>query len=398
MVNLYELEGEKLIEALIQKIAEIDRNGRKVEDTYIRQDMEDLLEEELKHHKSLVHHVAQKNGAQIKPNGHVVFAGAWSTTKISRKTVQKVNAVIEPIVKKHTKQYLLCGSYRRGRDMVGDMDYVVTDANLSALLSSLDDKVKVLQIPQQGKSILTVIIQFGNLDVQIQFNNVKEKSFGSAQLHSTGSAKFNVGLRAYAKQKKYLLSQHGLFRGSEWIAGTTEEEVFRMLGLKWIPPVNRDYDFFKIKDAYKIPITQTQIGPVSKAGFFGTQEGMTAAQKKSFTKLIKEMKFKVFVHDDTVGAAGQAHDIVRDVLPKAKIHAYPPNNPKKRANKKVDKMHPSSGGLDRAWAIVEMTETLIATPKTAKEEQYAGTWQAMSYARGHSKPVIQINPDGEVIK
>ena len=68
-----------------------------------------------------------------------------------------------------------------------------------------------------------------------------EASYGAAMLYFTGSKDHNIALRKIAILKKYKLSEYGLFSGGKSVAGKTEEEVYKKLGLKqWIPPELRE--------------------------------------------------------------------------------------------------------------------------------------------------------------
>lgn len=65
-------------------------------------------------------------------------------------------------------------------------------------------------------------------------------SHGAALCYFTGSKAHNIALRRIARARGLKLNEYGVFRGKESIAGATEEEVYRALGLKWIPPESRE--------------------------------------------------------------------------------------------------------------------------------------------------------------
>jgi len=323
----------------------------------------------------------------------IELAGKWSTVRINRKIADKINVLLTPLLKKYSDKHEIAGSYRRQKEEMGDMDYVCLKADLAGLLQAIDKKITVLNVPQEGRSILTVVLQIGKLDVQVQFNNcVSEKSWGAALLHSTGSGAFNQEMRSYAKRKGFLLNQKGLFKDEKWVAGKTEQDVFDALGMNWVPPINRSKEsdpmklYQKPKDEKHKEITPGKV----KVGFVGTQQGMKSAQIKGFIALIKKYRPPLFIHDDTIGSASQAHDIVRKLLPKTKIYAYPPKNPKNRANKDVDKEFPATGGLDRVKLIVYKTDLLIAAPKSKVEDKYSGTWVAINFAKHHAKKPTEV--------
>jgi DNA polymerase (family 10) len=69
---------------------------------------------------------------------------------------------------------------------------------------------------------------------------VKPEAYGAALLYFTGSKQHNIELRRIAQAGDLKLSEYGLFRGEERVAGATEREVYGALGLDWIPPELRE--------------------------------------------------------------------------------------------------------------------------------------------------------------
>ena len=82
----------------------------------------------------------------------------------------------------------------------------------------------------------------------------REESYGAALIYFTGSKDHCVHIRRLAQRMELSLNEYGLFRGSESIAGRTEDEVYRALGLDWIAPELRE-DRGEIKAAleHKLP-------------------------------------------------------------------------------------------------------------------------------------------------
>ena len=68
------------------------------------------------------------------------------------------------------------------------------------------------------------------------------EKFGTALQYATGSKDHNVALRQIALDKGLSLSEHSLTktRGKGEILCATEEEVYKTLGLPWIPPEQRE--------------------------------------------------------------------------------------------------------------------------------------------------------------
>jgi len=125
----------------------------------------------------------------------------------------------------------IVGSLRRGCAIVGDVDLLTTSTVAMGLLPMLVDEVFV-----QGDA--KVSGRKGEIQVDLNFTTVD--AMGSALLHHTGSAQFNVFTRSRAKRQGYSLSQHGLFKGDELVASRTEEEILGLLDmLRYLDPVTR---------------------------------------------------------------------------------------------------------------------------------------------------------------
>ncbi len=122
----------------------------------------------------------------------------------------------------------ICGSFRRGCEMVGDLDFVVIPENVADLKRSLDPVIH--ETLADGNKKLRFLMKNG---MQVDFMFVDPKFFGSAVLHSTGSARFNITCRARAKRKGYSLSEYGLKdRDSGSMLLTDEKEILFAIGME----------------------------------------------------------------------------------------------------------------------------------------------------------------------
>jgi hypothetical protein len=176
--------------------------------------------------------------------------GAYTKDRLTRSEAEALSKKLLPVIGKHSHPVMVAGSYRRGAASIGDLDFVVVECDMSALLASLVETFHAEAAPRAGEHVMTVIVPFGKKKIQVEFVGVEMRAKGSGMLHSTGSGKFNVGLRSYAKGKGLLLNQHGLWRGGKWMAGRTEQEVFNALGFREIPPAERDTPFAELKKKY----------------------------------------------------------------------------------------------------------------------------------------------------
>jgi DNA polymerase (family 10) len=132
------------------------------------------------------------------------------------------------------------GSLRRGRETVGDLDLLVTGPNAAAALERVATHPRVHAILGRGANKTSV--KFGREGLQVDVRALEHSSFGAAMQYFTGSKEHNVALRQRAIRMGFKLSEYGLFRAEDdvRVAGETEEEIYRLLGLDWIPPELRE--------------------------------------------------------------------------------------------------------------------------------------------------------------
>jgi len=131
--------------------------------------------------------------------------------------------------------------------------------------------------------------------------------------------------------------------------------------------------------------------PRSVAGFSGSQNGMTDAQK---IVVKRELEFVTeFHHGDCVGADSEVHDIARQSR-WCWIEAHPTNIEGKRAFTSADFVHAVKPPIERNHDIVDVSKRLIATPGEMHEVLRSGTWATIRYAVRVGIPVLIVYPDG----
>lgn len=128
------------------------------------------------------------------------------------------------------------GSFRRGKDTVGDLDLLAVARDGAALMDRLAAYPGVEAVLARGDTKMSVRCRGTQIDLRI----VPEESFGAALQYFTGSKEHNIVLRHRAKQRGLKINEYGVFRDEQYIAGRTEEEVYAALGLPWIPPELRE--------------------------------------------------------------------------------------------------------------------------------------------------------------
>ena len=139
------------------------------------------------------------------------------------------------------KKIEVAGSFRRGKETIGDLDFVVVSnrpEKVRLVFAHLPDVKKVLA---GGRTKSSIRLSNG---LQIDLRVVGEKRWGSAMNYFIGSKAHNIELRKFALSKGFTLSEYGLFKKvgkkKKWTAGQTEEEIYKRLGMQYIEPELRE--------------------------------------------------------------------------------------------------------------------------------------------------------------
>jgi DNA polymerase (family 10) len=131
----------------------------------------------------------------------------------------------------------MAGSYRRGRDTVGDLDLVVSCKRGADPIAAFRRYEDLRELTAAGATKAVGVLRNG---LQVDVRVVAPQSFGTALHYFTGSRDHNIHIRRRAQERGYKLNEYGLFRGKKRVAGATEAELFAALDLEWIPPELRE--------------------------------------------------------------------------------------------------------------------------------------------------------------
>lgn len=133
------------------------------------------------------------------------------------------------------------GSYRRGRETVGDLDLLAVADRPADVMDRFGQFPGVASVLARGDTKMSVRLSSG---FQIDLRIVPRESFGAALQYFTGSKAHNVVLRGLAKQRGLKINEYGVFRveGEQetYLAGATEAEVYAALDLPCFPPELRE--------------------------------------------------------------------------------------------------------------------------------------------------------------
>lgn len=135
------------------------------------------------------------------------------------------------------KEVVIAGSYRRRCETVGDVDILVTCRKDSPVMAAFVRYEDVVHVLSQGPTRATIILRGG---LQVDLRVMPQKSYGAALLYFTGSKPHNITLRTIAAQQGLKINEYGVFKGEKYIAGRTEEEIYRLFGYSYIEPELRE--------------------------------------------------------------------------------------------------------------------------------------------------------------
>ena len=139
-------------------------------------------------------------------------------------------------------QVEIAGSLRRGRDTIGDLDFLVASTKPHEVMEAFCRLPEVESITAKGETKSTVFLKAG-LDADLRV--VDAEVFGAAHHYFTGSKDHNVHIRRIGIEKGLTISEYGVYKGTaknkgKLIASRTEEDVYKAVGLPFIAPELRE--------------------------------------------------------------------------------------------------------------------------------------------------------------
>lgn len=185
-----------------------------------------------------------------------------------------------------TGRIVFAGSYRRGRDTLGDLDMLVEapTSKTAKVTSAFLDYGRVKDTLEKGDTRSRVLLSNG---LQVDLRVIPNESFGAAMQYFTGSKEHNIAVRTLAVKMGLTMNEYAVSRKKDGrrIAGATEEEVYKAIGLPLIPPELRENrgeielaqkgklpELVELKDLRGDAHTHT-----SESDGFGSAEDMLAA-------------------------------------------------------------------------------------------------------------------------
>lgn len=175
--------------------------------------------------------------------GRILLSEALALARDFEKRFKEFPEVSEAVV---------AGSIRRRAESIGDIDMLVVSKKPTETERKFLAFPEIEHIYGAGSSKINARLSIGlDMDVRI----IPRESFGAALNYFTGSKAHNIALREIAEKKGWKLNEYGLFKDADkrglkdlpinadkeiYIAGRTEDELYKRLGLLYIEPELRE--------------------------------------------------------------------------------------------------------------------------------------------------------------
>jgi DNA polymerase/3'-5' exonuclease PolX len=179
--------------------------------------------------------------------------------KIPRAEIDEIKKILEkefPKIDGGNLIFEICGSYRRGKTISGDIDILVSSSSSDPQKHILKQIVEhfteigliIDNLTEDGKTKYMGVCKLndGSVARRIDIRMIPQKNWAAARLYFTGSGQFNVQFRALALQRHFTVNEYGIFHfenglKGEQIDAATEEDIFKIVGGKYLTPLEREF-------------------------------------------------------------------------------------------------------------------------------------------------------------
>ena len=145
------------------------------------------------------------------------------------------------------------GSYRRGRETVGDLDLLIVAEDRDMAMDHLEAYAERSSTILRGDTKISIRV---GKAFQVDMRVVEENQFGAALQYFTGSQAHNIHTRRLAKERGLKINEYGVFSQEDdsQVAGASEQDVYACIGLPWIAPeLREDRNEFKWSAENSLP-------------------------------------------------------------------------------------------------------------------------------------------------
>ncbi len=186
--------------------------------------------------------VAQLKGFGAKTQAKILEGIAFvegTGDRVLQSTARRLAAPLLDAVRNHTGviRAELCGSLRRRKETIGDLDLLFSADDPAPVLAAFTARPEVATVLAMGPTKASVRLAEG---IQCDLRGVADAQFAFALNYFTGSKEHNIALRRRAQHRGWKLSEYALESDHGPIACAAEEDLYKALGLTFIPPEMRE--------------------------------------------------------------------------------------------------------------------------------------------------------------
>ncbi len=307
-----------------------------------------------------------------------------------------------------------CGSLRRGKETIGDIDIAVAAEPqfADAISTAVTKHTFAASTIQAGPSKTSILTGHG---VQVDVRTVPPQSWGAALQYFTGSQHHNVKLRQLALKKGFTLNEFALSKlnpdkSETPLPSETEEQIYNTLGLAWIPPEMRE-DHGEIEAATTLletrnPKLETPFQLVTIDQIRGDLHTHTTASdgSHSIEEMVAEAKrrgFQYLAITDHSKSQFQANGLKADRLLDhiEKIHAVAKEAIKSNflllAGSEVDIL--ADGSLDYEDDLLAKLDWVVASPHAALSQESDAATARMVRVAANPYVCVIGHPTGRLV-
>lgn len=175
-------------------------------------------------------------GEKVKLHSSIARTGKSDAIRYDRdEVIFRIQDLLDKAKELNIK-FEICGSYRRGRKDIGDIDILFEIDKMyywESIANAFDCK-----IVNKGNVNMDII----HNNIPINFRGVEPDGWGAGLLYLTGSQNFNIMMRGRAKSFALKLNQNGLYNHEGIkLLSTSEQEIFNRLQMAYVKPEDRSY-------------------------------------------------------------------------------------------------------------------------------------------------------------
>jgi DNA polymerase (family 10) len=207
--------------------------------------------------------IAALDGFGEKSQTKILEAIAFRRQFASRHRLIDALLVAEPILEflrghPDVLRSSTAGSLRRWKEVIGDVDFLVSSKTPAAVIEDFVAQPGVKAILAQGETKASVILGDG---IQADLRVVADAEFPFALAYFTGSKEHNIVMRQRAISRGLRLNEYGLFRSEVEtrdpalrVVCRDEAEIFAQLGLAYVAPeLREDHGEFAVAETGRLP-------------------------------------------------------------------------------------------------------------------------------------------------